>query len=152
MSNQFSTLAPAIEARLEGNAYFGVQEGGRKAIPVVTELIGNIENEVERLINEIGIAVVVMTPKVEPTGPLPTARSVTVLVGVSEDVVINQSGGAGTYAPAVDVIAAVDALLAGWSPGGSWTPMRVKGWNVVSTSPLLVYELIAVTTTILKPV
>lgn len=152
MANPFTDLQTGSKNLLINDAYF-IGDG---APPVITEDIGDIENEISKAVNEIGISVVVLTPKTEP-GKFPGHVTVTVLFGISEDVTINRAADGdgdpippGTQKPASDVGAKIWAIIQGRSPGLGWTPFVVEGMNTVSTGPLLVYEVLAKTSSILR--
>lgn len=153
MSSIIRTLQEAIKTRLAANTDFAAGvDPVTAAVPILTEQHGVIENEVARAVGKIGVSVVVLTPRLAPIANATNGASeLTVVVAVTENVLVNRSG-SGSKKPATDLAEAAWASLQGWTPAGGWSPMRIKGLSLVSNSPLVIYEMVAATTIILRPI
>lgn len=153
MSALILTLQEDIKTRLAANTDFAAGvDPVTAAVPVLTEQHGVIENEVARAVGKIGASVVVLTPSMAPiANSLAGASELLVVVAITEDVVINRAG-RGSKKPATTLAEAAWASLQNWTPPGGWTPIRIKGLKLVSNSPLVIYELVASTNIIIRPV
>ncbi len=86
-----------------------------KPVPFLSEIKGDIVNQVQKAVNALGLGVVVLTPTalmLEP-GTFSLDMRTPVLVQVQENVVINQ-GASGTKIPALRMVSFIMRRLQGW--------------------------------------
>jgi hypothetical protein len=106
-----TTIQQAIADRLKTDRFFS-------DIPILTEKIGDIENEIQRQLGAIGVVVIVITPTanvVYTAPPGPYWHDIHVVVRVVENVVINQ-GQNGTKKPASDIAEIISAMIHLYQP------------------------------------
>jgi len=72
-----------------------------------------------------------------------------VAVRVFERVVLNRDMAVGSGWSAAGVAIAATGLLDRWSPQEFWTPFQTQQLQVVNRSPLLVYEVVFKTSTLI---
>lgn len=101
-----STIQQSVVTRLQSDGYFA-------NIPIFSEKIGDIQNQIDTALASLGICVIVMTvtARVEhPNEPGPYFSDIKVVVRVTENVLANQSP-TGTQKAASDVIEAVCGMI-----------------------------------------
>ncbi len=129
-------MLTAIQAELANllaaDAYFI----GPPSIPVLVEDKGDLEFEIDKAINEIGISVVIITPKAEVR--IGNAL-LTIVAGITENVVVNRAE-TGTQKAAVDVAEKIWDLLNNTSLTSTKSRLIVDGLELVEARGLLVYE------------
>ena len=125
-------LQAELAAALSADAYFI----GPPAIPVLTENKGDIEFEINKAINEIGISVIAITPKAEPRV---RGAQLSVSIGITENVVVNRATG-GTQKAASAVVEKVWDLLNNKTLTSTSSRLLVDGLELIEARGLLVYE------------
>jgi hypothetical protein len=132
--NLVSNLQSAIELKLLQDTIFA----GPPRIPVVTERHSDFENIIDRIVNKLGLGVVIGTTEFSAGSNL-NSFEVTISIGVIENVLLN-SGKTASRMPCADLSLAVCAILRNWSPDGLWAPLVFVKAALTEPPPNLVYE------------
>jgi len=124
-----------MRARILEDSYFATAP----APTIITEELGDIDNEVTIDIGKIGCCIVLLTPFAEVKAN--DVLEVIPKIAVFEDVTVNRSA-SGTNKPADEIALKLMANFLGWRPPIEiWTPFRNPAMRLVGTKPELNYEL-----------
>ena len=138
----FSDLQTLVADRLDSDAVFSAPP----AIPILTEQIGDLDNEIQRAIQRVGLVAIVLTPRVTRLDRRHLAE-VEVVISVAQ--VRELSLRAGSKKLAADVAASAWALLDDWAASETWQPLIAQSLLLVEVSPATVYEFTAKTAVLL---
>lgn len=130
MSSLFSDLQELVAARLRTEAWLTEHP----AVQITTEREGDVASQIERGLNGNGLAVVILTPRIESGDGAGLELEVTLLVGVAEKPKVNR-GPTGTRKPAVDVSTCILGLLWDWRPADIWRPLDFLDRTIEESTP-----------------
>jgi hypothetical protein len=132
-------LQTQCKERLESVAFFSAQP----AITVLVETLKDIQNEIERRLARLGLAVVILTPqlstRLRAPGVYPAWDRVSVVASVLENVTINRAA-TGIGQPASLVAEACAYYLHGWAPAITGNKLIVESVNLVEDPTNLIYN------------
>lgn len=115
MDSVIQSIQTDVADRLLADPYFG----DAPSIPVLTENIGDIENQIDIAIAQIGAFVLVVTPTVSignmKNAPGPYFERIRVTARCYENVTVNRGGG-GTLKNCLPIAEHVAALIHGYRP------------------------------------
>lgn len=119
-----------------------------QAIPIISEVKGDIANQLEKTLNAFGVGVIVVTPLGQLRAPDIAALDLQspLKIQVQENVNLNQSG-AGYGTPALSIVALVLRRLHWWSHmlyAGNEKTQRVAAqancFTLLADTPELIYD------------
>lgn len=123
---------------------------GFAGVPVLTEIKGDLVNEVEMAIAKLGLCILVLTPTMRNDEPeaLAINLSADLVVQVMENPQINRGAG-GTGLAAVDVAVTVAQELH-YFQAGLWSTLRFEGLELVEEAQSIAYQILFNTRTALR--
>lgn len=135
-------LQTQCKARLDAQQFFA-GAAGETAIAVLVETLKDIQNEIDRRLARLGLAVVILTPNLSTSlrapGLYPAWDRVSVVASVLENVTINR-GASGIGQPASLVAEACAYFLHGWAPAVTGNKLICESVNLVEDPRILAYN------------
>lgn len=138
-------LQTEIGNRLRADAVFAEAP----SVEVYEEDRHDIDAEVLRATGKVGAAVAVTTPALRPAEDLPELVEATVIVEITENVLVNR-GPAGSKKSWLTIGEAIYALLVDWSPPGGWSAMRFASLEQVAPGRPIIANITLTTTALLR--
>lgn len=152
----FIALQAAVVARLEADTVLDVwneavpwpASTNGQPVQVVSEIKGDIANQLTTSLEAMGIVMIVMTPlgKMRQANSLSLDLISPLKIQIQEQVTLNRSG-AGTGIPALSIVALALKRLNAWPPmiyAGAAKPQRIfaqeQCFTLLSDTPELIYD------------
>lgn len=117
---------------------------GLSGVPVLTEIKGDVANEVDLIISKLGLCILVLTPTMRNDSPDHPAINLNIdlVVQVSENPAINRSPG-GTMQPGVDVALLVAQNLHRTEfSGAKFNRLNFEGLELVEEPQSIAYQIL----------
>lgn len=151
MSAFLTDLQEETASVLASHEFF-TPAGSEPPIPVLTEKIRDLENEIQRKLSTLGVSVIIVTPTATveyPNIPGPEFSSVSIVARVVESPLLNTTG-----QPAAYVAEIVARLLHNYRPtvqGSTRSPLSCLGISLGNDPKNLSYDVIFTTSVHLSP-
>ena len=134
-TGQMATLQSQLAEKLQASLFF-------TDMPIITEKVQDIENEIDRALGSLGgVCVVIVTPRANVSHsnlPGPQFDDVAIVVRIIENVLVNQSA-AGTKIPASEVAEQVAANIHHMQTAARQT-VRCQSMGLVADPDNLIYD------------